>query len=503
MRKVLLWILPFVFVACECDDSNKSLTEKANVLLDEVLKESFNGLIDVRKDSKTYEHLQKLTEEALYQSEGKSKYGLPLLYKEKNFPSVYNYYTGTQGDNKAVKKTMIGWLCAMQLSELDPSKRNALYKAGYEAGGYSMNSPIYGYHFKSDPNVARLVASALYAALHTYSMVRTDMMRTEVGGDRYHTHLAVMLEEESRNHVTDDAFYVDLRKFMASAPGPYVPAYADRGGINPTFPDEKTANGCLKVDMDIYNSIVAERNLPDQRTVQAIADEDSDMHHIFGTDKRNVGGMYDFNAVFGESTIGETINPEGKIAALVLLVQKAGNSARGILQHASPSLGHYEYGRLRPGCSEQQEGKRKSDSDDRFNVLSCFVIEDNDGHKASYNGGGMEKYYYDENGNWTDATVQSSEQYEGLGKDLLYANSYPSGHAAGIWSAAMTLIELYPQKADLIMRAANDFAVSRTVSRYHWNSDIIQGRIIGSIMNPVCRATSDYGVLFEEAKKER
>jgi len=186
-----------------------------------------------------------------------------------------------------------------------------------------------------------------------------------------------------------------------------------------------------------------------------------------------------------------------------LRVQKAGNSARGILQHASPSLGHYEYGRLRPGCSEQQEGKRKSDSDDRFNVLSCFVIEDNDGHKASYSGGGMEKYYYDENGNWTDATVQSPEQYEALGKDLLYANSYPSGHAAGIWSAAMTLMELYPQKADLIMRAANDFAVSRTVSRYHWNSDIIQGRVIGSIMNPVCHATSDYNLLLEEARKER
>ena len=85
----------------------------------------------------------------------------------------------------------------------------------------------------------------------------------------------------------------------------------------------------------------------------------------------------------------------------------------------------------------------------------------------------------------------------------MYANSYPSGHASGIWSAAMTLIELDPLKADLIMRAANDFAVSRVVSRYHWNSDIIQGRVIGSIMNPVCHATSDYNLLLEEARKER
>ncbi|MBR5989487.1 MAG: hypothetical protein IK003_08180 [Prevotella sp.] len=45
--------------------------------------------------------------------------------------------------------------------------------------------------------------------------------------------------------------------------------------------------------------------------------------------------------------------------------------------------------------------------------------------------------------------------------------------------------------------------MSRVVSRYHWNSDIIQGRVIGSIMNPVCHATSDYNLLLEEARKER
>ena len=64
----------------------------------------------------------------------------------------------------------------------------------------------------------------------------------------------------------------------------------------------------------------------------------------------------------------------------------------------------------------------------------------------------------------------------------------------------MTLIEIYPKKADLIMRAANDFALSRVISRYHWNSDVIQGKVIGSIMNPVCHAASDYFTLLESAK---
>lgn len=487
MKRLFLLILPFAFLSCDSDDGNKELKEqeKANDLFEMVLNDSFNNIIKVQKDSKTYIYLQKLIEEAIAQSENKSKFGLPLLYQEKNFPSVYNYLAEPRIDTLAVQKTMIGWLCAMQLSELCPSKRNALYKAGYEAGGYNMSSYIYGYHFKNDPNVARLVASSVYAAMHTTAKPDIATMRTEIGGCQYSKALIALYDDESRVHVTDDAFYVDLRKFMASAPGPYSPLYANRSGLNPTFPDEKDANGCLKIDMDIYNTIVAENNLPDQRTVQAIADEDNDVHHLFGSDKRGVGGLYDFNAVFGESTIGETISTEGQIAEFISIVEKIGIQARSILQHVDSSVGYYEYGRLRPGCSEQQENKRKSYSDDRLNVLHSFVIEDNDGNSVTFGEG-----------------IETPEQYEEAAKDILFASSYPSGHAAGIWSAAMSMIELYPQKADLIMKAANDFATSRVISRYHWNSDIIQGRVIGSIMNPVCHATSDYNSLLDAARTE-
>ncbi len=504
MKNLFLFILPLFCLSCEDDNDdtkNSKLVSEASIILDEVISECFNDLVDIERDSKTYKYLVELSEEALFQTEGDSKYDLPLLYIEKNFPSVYNYYTGNQYDKNAIYKTMIGWICAMQLSELCPDMRNVFYKVGYEAGGFSMKSNIYGYQFAGDPNVARLVASAIYAAMHTTRNPDLETMRKEVGGRKYNMSFAAILAQESRYHVTNDAFYVDLRRFMASAPGPYAPAYANRKGA-PTFPDEKTANGCLKIDMDIYNYIVESFNLPNQRAVQAIADEEADMQHLFGTDKRNIGGKYDFNAVFGESTIGETINPEGVLAEFMTLVQEAGSAARGVLQHADASLGHYQYGRLRPGCSEQQECKRKSYTDDRLNVLTCFIIEDNDGHKVSYEEGGLEKYYYDENGNWTNVKVQSIEQYEDVAKDKLYANSYPSGHSSSIWSMALSMIELYPHKADLIMRAANDFAVSRTVARYHWNSDVIQGKIIGSIISPICHATSDYYSLLERARKE-
>jgi len=67
----------------------------------------------------------------------------------------------------------------------------------------------------------------------------------------------------------------------------------------------------------------------------------------------------------------------------------------------------------------------------------------------------------------------SPEEYEEEEKKSLPSNSYPSGHSSGIWGCALTLIELMPERADLIMREANEFAVNRTIARYHWNSDTI------------------------------
>lgn len=52
------------------------------------------------------------------------------------------------------------------------------------------------------------------------------------------------------------------------------------------------------------------------------------------------------------------------------------------------------------------------------------------------------------------------------------------------------------------MRAANAFDVNRTVSRYHWNSDTIQGRLIGAAICPVSHATAGYQESIDKAKKE-
>jgi hypothetical protein len=153
-----------------------------------------------------------------------------------------------------------------------------------------------------------------------------------------------------------------------------------------------------------------------------------------------------------------------------------------------------QYGRLRPGCSWSEEKKKNSDTDDRRNVLVNITIEDNDGQKTS-------SYGYDDNGIWV-ATPVERDQYEEDQKNRLGANSYPSGHSSGIWTVAMMLIEAMPDRADLIMQAANQFAVNRTIARYHWTSDTLFGRLLGSVASAMCHATADYDALLKAARKE-
>lgn len=464
---------------------------------------SFQEIVTKEEHPNTYSYLRELVREAYYQARCSSYNGLPWLYRQENFPVVYEgYFKDNPNPNLSSEAyyIMLHWVIAMQLAELIPAKRNYIYKIGYAA---SVDMPIFGYSFYEDPNVARLVGSAIYSTMRTIRKPYISAMREELGGIKYYSSLEKILEDESRTDVKDEDFYVDLRGFMASAPGPYAPGYKDRSSNNATFSDEKASNGCLSMDMAIYEHITQNYNLDDQRAVQAIADEEGDLHHLFGKDMYDIGGQYDFNAVFGNNTIGLEIYPEGDLASLVKLVQRAGGSQRGILQHANASLDAIEYGRLRPGCSENQECLRKSQTDDKLNVLTKWVIEDNDGNKETYTENGIDKYYYDEDGHWTNKNVQSPEEYEEMSKDLLYANSYPSGHSSGIWSAAMTLMEVFPMKADLIMRAANNFANSRAVARYHWMSDTIQGRVAGSVINPVCHAASDYDAMLLMARGKK
>jgi len=60
--------------------------------------------------------------------------------------------------------TTLGWTSALILCEICPETQNEILKEGYE---YGQSRVIAGFHWQSDVDAARLVASAAFARLHT------------------------------------------------------------------------------------------------------------------------------------------------------------------------------------------------------------------------------------------------------------------------------------------------------------------------------------------------
>lgn len=455
---------------------------------------AFARVVPVMQSPVTINYLSGVFEECYHQyfNDG-TLFCLPTLVHPHLFPNLYGTKVyGDKGDEDSAFKSLVGWAFALVLSELIPVKRTQLLKVGYELGGYDRYSNIYGYQFRYDPNVMRIVGASLYAALRGFIKPGVDKMRDELGSTKYDRTLEE-LRDDAREQVGETDFFVDFREFMPTAPGPYAPNYRDRPDA--TYPnEEKDEYRNLKVDREIHEQVVEDYNLDSdlhyQETVQAIADKEAESEHVFGEDK--VAGEFKFHPVFGLYNIGMTVNPKGKTAYLVDQCIRASSTARGIMQ--SDKVNPVQYGRLRPGCSWQREATKNSKTDDRRNILTNFTIEDGDGNPTGY---------YDKNGNWVYPNAcNSPEQYEEQQKNALWANSYPSGHSSGMFGGAMVLMEMMPSKVDVILKEANQFAINRTIARYHWTSDTINGRVLGSAQNAVSHAASNFDELLKQAENE-
>lgn len=418
--------------------------------------EAFSGIVDVPDSSKTFSIIRSVLISCFYETQCRG-----IFYKKENFPTLYYY--GNRSDRELAWKAMAGWVAALILAQLCPQKRTEIFAAGYNYGG-GKDVALFGWEFESDPIIARLVGAAVWSWRQPEKDV-LNVMRKEVGGSV----LDYTVKEIADGSFTDlqDKVFIDFTKFLPTAPGPYLSAYKDRskvGGI--PFPnDQKESDYNLSVDKEVYEFVVYNYNLNDSRnhqdTVQTIADKDGSAYHLFEGNRRTE--HYTFHPVFGEATIGRYISVETDMAKMCTDAFTIGVMARKPLM-----LGDY-YGRRRPGQTEV-DGQSK---DGDFGVLYNLEIDNADGNPTSYNQDGELQYDEDQ-------------------KSSVYANSYPSGHSAGIMSCANIMMEWMPDEADKMLRAANEFANSRIKCRYHNLSDTLIGRLVGTAITSVIRACKDY-----------
>lgn len=436
----------------------------------ETMWEYFTRILKMEKGGKVYQYMKTIyifvCEDYLSDE--------PTIYNEKNFPVIIEYYGDDHNDY--VFRQMLAWLFALTLEELRPDLRYELLYAGYTIA--NENQPTFGWTFDADPNIARVVAEVYWAVT------------------RQEDEIAGLMEEAGgcpiayQNDISE--LFPDITAFMPPAPGPYLSEYQNRPKGYPT--GAEAGDHTLHEDNMVHDALCEYYSLNTsdkekrQATIQAIADKEHKKPHLFGGPRTVTDPQYgkmSFNPVFGLQNLGIEIPDDGAIADLAYTVGMiASNSRKPLLNQ--------EYGRRRPG-EGAIDGQANADPNQR--VLVNFAIEDGDGHKTGY---------YNKDGDYVDDQGNHIGDYVTYYQNAVFANSYPSGHSAYISGVATMLCIVMPDRAPQVMQAANRFALSRTLTHYHWLSDTKHGLVIGGIMPPVLFSVTNINLreMIKNAQQE-
>ncbi len=86
--------------------------------------------------------------------------------------------------------------------------------------------------------------------------------------------------------------------------------------------------------------------------------------------------------------------------------------------------------------------------------------------------------------------------------DLRGEGSYPSGHTARGWMAALLLAEINPARADTIFARGWMYGESRVIEGAHWQSDVDASRVAASIGYAALQNSEAFRKQVEKAKAE-
>ena len=91
---------------------------------------------------------------------------------------------------------------------------------------------------------------------------------------------------------------------------------------------------------------------------------------------------------------------------------------------------------------------------------------------------------------------------EAAGKKGSQVRAYPSGHGTLAYAQGIILARLMPNKGQIILARAEDFAESRMICGVHSRSDIRASAVLGSTIGTLLLHNAEFKPLLDSARAE-
>jgi len=454
------------------------------------------------------------------------------LFSRELYKEVVDWHGSNTSYKREAFNAMMAWVCASCLAELCPTigeKTNCqteLFKLAYELGG-GRTVPIFGLELHSDPMVARSVGAACCALNKKhYSRLDFNEMRSELGGSLIPASdwkgLGYKGVDNEMNGMRYLGYLVNTDAIIPAAPAPFADGCWDREvPWNEGQPLDQFSECNYKVDAAVDDYVVENYNMGAQtsietwngyseetkkRILEAVAAPRATDHFFFGKKLIKFDGVHqgtrkgyftDYRYFwFSEATergvdVYEIEGPYADIYDKMFVGSGFGtktdamnffHDTMNIADDGRMATSQNQYGRCRPcgGTACPGGSARSPINGDPLNALynidvSCIFAD-------------------------CQKNVDSWSDEDGFVKEK--PKSYPSGHATMTWYAALMLGQMTGSEERLkkYMIGSYQVGVNRTVSRYHWTSDVIYGRLIATMVLPIINAMAGLQDAYENAK---